>query len=177
MKTKLTLLLALLIILPGCEWLKKASEVTITTDLTANIPIVLGGKSANVNSGIAGPFNGTAILSLNGNPDLKNYLDNIREITLKNLVITIEGLSVGQAITTVTAEILNIGELGTQTNITGNPYSFTPAVNANIYGAAEAMLLDDLAITVVANGNATGEPMAFNVRFNFEAEVVAAAID
>jgi len=84
---------------------------------------------------------------------------------------------VGQAITTVTAEILNIGELGTQTNITGNPYSFTPAVNANIYGAAEAMLLDDLAITVVANGNATGEPMAFNVRFNFEAEVVAAAID
>jgi hypothetical protein len=178
MKTKLTLLFALLLLLPGCEWLKKAGEVTISTNLIVDIPIVVGGsKSANLITEVAAPFNGNAVLSLDDNPDIENYLDKIREITLQSVVITVTGLTAGQAVTSVTVEVSGVGVLGTQTNISSTNNSFTPAVNANIYGAAEQKLLDDQSITVVAYGNATGEPMSFIVTCNFTTDIVAGALD
>ena len=178
MKTKLALLFALLLLLPGCDWLNKATEVTISTNLTCDIPIVIGGsKSAGLISEVAAPFNGSAVLSLDDNPDIADYLDKIREITLQSVVITVNGLTAGQAVTTVTVEISGVGVLGTQTNISSTSNSFTPAVNANVYGAAEQKLLADQSITVTAYGNATGEPMSFTVNCNFTTDVVAGALD
>lgn len=178
MKTKITLFLAAVMLLTGCDLFKDAAEITINTNLTADIPVVVApGKSADlISDATAVSFSGTATLSLADNPDIEDYLEKIREIDLKSVVITVNGLSAGQTINTVTVAVTGSGELGTQTNITSASNSFTPAVNATVYGKAEAALLADQEITITATGNASG-PMAFTVRCNFTTAVVAGALD
>jgi hypothetical protein len=178
MKTKMTLLLAAVMLLTGCNLFKDAAEITISTNLTADIPVIVApGKSADLISDVnAVNFSGTATLSLADNPDIENYLDKIREIDLKSVVITVNGLSAGQAVNSVTVTVAGSGELGTQTNITSASNSFTPAVNATVYSQAEADLLSDHEITVTATGNASGA-MTFTVHLNFTTDVVAGALD
>jgi len=178
MKTKLTLLLAAVMLLPGCDLFKKAAELTITTNLTADIPVIVApGKSADIiTEANAVNFSGTAVLSLADNPDLKDYLEKLREIDLKSVVITVNGLTAGQTISTVTVAVTGSGELGTQTNITYTNNSFTPAVNASVYSKAEAALLANQEITITATGSASGA-MSFAVHLNFTSAIVVGALD
>ena len=178
MKTKITLFLAAVMLLTGCDLFKKAAELTITTNLTADIPVVVAvGKSADLFSEAnAVNFSGSSTLSLAGNPDLEDYLEKIREVDLKSVVITVNGLSAGQIINSITVSVSGSGELGTQTNISSASNSFTPAVNASVYSKAEADLLADQEITVTATGSASG-PMIFTVHLNFTSDVVVGALD
>ena len=177
MKTKVTLFLAAVLLLTGCDLFKDAAEITISTDLTADIPVVVApGKSADLTSEANAGFSGTATLSLADNPDIEDYLEKIREVDLKSVVITVNGLSAGQTIHTVTVAVTGSGELGTQTNITSTSNSFTPEVNTTVYNKAEAALLANKEITVTATGDASG-PMTFTVHLNFTAEVVAGVLD
>ena len=178
MKTKITLVLAAVMLLTGCDLFKDAAEITINTNLTADIPVIVAvGKSADlISEATAVNFSGTAKLSLADNPDIENYLEKIREIDLKSVVITVNGLSAGQTINTITVSVSGSGELGTQTNITSTSNSFTPAVNATVYGNAEKALLADQEISITATGTASG-PMTFTVRCNFTTAVVAGALD
>jgi hypothetical protein len=178
MKTKITLVLAAVMLLTGCDLFKDAAEITINTNLTADIPVIVAvGKSADlISEANAVNFSGTAMLSLADNPDIENYLEKIREIDLKSVVITVNGLSAGQTINTVTVAVSGSGDLGTQTNITSTSNSFTPAVNATVYSNAEKALLADQEITITATGTASG-PMTFTVRCNFTTAVVAGALD
>jgi len=178
MKTKITLFLAAVILLTGCDLFKKAAELTITTDLTADIPVIVAPvKAAGLFSEAAAVnFSGTSTLSLAGNPDLADYLEKIREIDLKSVVITVNGLSSGQIINTITATVAGSGELGTQTNISSASNSFTPAMNASVYNKAEADLLANQEITVTATGTASGA-MSFTVHLNFTSAVVVGALD
>jgi hypothetical protein len=177
MKTKVTLFLAAVLLLTGCDLFKDAAEITISTNLTADIPVIVApGKSADLITDVNAAFSGTAKLSLADNPDIEDYLDKIREVDLKSVVITVNGLTAGQTISTVTVTVTGSGELGTQTNITSANNSFTPAVNATVYSKAEAALLADQEITVTATGNAS-EAMTFTVHLNFTTDVVAGALD
>jgi hypothetical protein len=178
MKTKVALFFAAVILLTGCDLFKDAAEITISTNLTADIPVVVAvGKSADlISEATAVNFSGSATLSLADNPDIEDYLDKIREVDLKSVVITVNGLSAGQTINSVTVSVTGSGELGTQTNITSASNSFTPAVNASVYSQAEADLLADHEITVTATGNASGA-MTFTVHLNFTTDVVAGALD
>jgi hypothetical protein len=178
MKTKITLVLAAVMLLTGCDLFKDAAEITINTNLTADIPVIVAvGKSADlISEANAVNFSGTAMLSLADNPDIENYLEKIREIDLKSVVITVNGLSAGQTVNSITVTVTGSGDLGTQTNITSTSNSFTPAVNATVYGKAEKALLADQEITITATGTASG-PMTFTVRCNFTTAVVAGALD
>ena len=177
MKTKVTLFLAAVLLLTGCDLFKDAAEITISTNLTADIPVVVApGKSADITSEANAGFSGTATLSLADNPDIEDYLEKIREIDLKSVVITVNGLSSGQTINTVTVAVTGSGELGTQTNITSTSNSFTPEVNTTVYNKAEEDLLANKEITVTATGDASG-PMTFTVHLNFTTDVVAGALD
>jgi hypothetical protein len=178
MKTKVALFFAAVILLTGCDLFKDAAEITISTNLTADIPVVVGiGKSADlISEATAVNFSGSATLSLADNPDIEDYLEKIREIDLKSVVITVNGLSAGQTINSITVAVTGSGELGTQTNITSTSNSFTPAVNATVYSKAEAALLANNEITITATGSASG-PMAFTVKCNFTTDVVAGALD
>lgn len=178
MKTKVVLFFAAVILLTGCDLFKDAAEITITTDLTADIPVVVGiEKSADlISEATAVNFSGTATLSLADNSDLEDYLEKIREVDLKSVVITVNGLSAGQTINSITVAVTGSGELGTQTNITSTSNSFTPVVNATVFSKAEAALLANNEITVTATGTASG-PMAFTVHLNFDTAIVAGALD
>jgi len=178
MKTKLTLFLAAIVLLTGCDLFKNAAEITIDTNLTADIPVIVAPEKSSdfISEANAVNFSGTATLSLANNPDIADYLEKIREIDLKSVVITVNGLSSGQTINTVTVAVTGSGELGTQTNITSASNSFTPEVNATVYNNAEAALLANQEITITATGSASG-PMTFTVRCNFTTDVVAGALD
>lgn len=178
MKTKVALFFAAVILLTGCDLFKNAAEITISTNLTADIPVVVvEGKSAElISEATAVNFSGTATLSLADNPDIEEYLEKIREVDLKSVVVTVNGLSAGQTISTVTVTVTGSGELGTQTNITSTSNSFTPVVNASVYNQAEAALLANNEITVTATGSASGA-MTFTVHLNFTTDIVAGALD
>jgi hypothetical protein len=178
MKTKVALFFAAVILLTGCDLFKDAAEITISTNLTADIPVIVApGKSADlISEATAVNFSGSATLSLADNPDIEDYLEKIREIDLKSVVITVNGLSAGQTINSITVAVTGSGELGTQTNITSTSNSFTPVVNATVYSKAEAALLANNEITITATGSASG-PMAFTVKCNFTTDVVAGALD
>lgn len=178
MKTKVALFFAAVILLTGCDLFKDAAEITIATNLTADIPVVVAvGKSADlISEANAVNFSGSATLSLADNPDIEDYLAKIREVDLKSVVITVNGLSAGQTINSITVAVTGSGDLGTQTNITSTNNFFTPTVNATVYSQAEADLLEDHEITVTATGNASGA-MTFTVHLNFTADIVAGALD
>ena len=177
MKTKVTLFLAAVLLLTGCDLFKDAATITIPTDLTVDVPVVaIEKKSADLVSDVnAIDFSGSATLSLADNPDIADYLEKIREVTLEKVVITVNELG-SATVNTITASVANVGTLGTQTNVTSTNNSFTPTVDQSVYDAAEARLLDDKQITVTVTGNVSG-PVTFTVHFNFTSEIVAGVLD
>jgi len=178
MKTKVSLILAAVLLFAGCNLLKDAAEVTISTELTADIPVVVAGKkSVEVTAGLSAlDFSKTQDLSLSSNADIEPYLDKIREIDLKSLVITVNGLGASQTINSVSLDVAGVGNIFTQTNITATNNSFTPVIAAGKLDQVAAKLLSDLKITLTVSGNASG-PMTFTVSLNFEADIIAGALD
>ncbi len=178
MKTKLTLLLAAILLLPGCDWLKKQIDLTIPTDLTLDIPVtVVGTKSLDLTAEIAAlNFSQSKDLDLADNNDIANYVDQIKAVELKSVVITVNGLLSGQTITTMSLDVTGVGTLCTQTNITSSSNSFTPAVDQSKLDQAAKKLESDKKITCTVSGTVSG-PMVFAVHLSFDASIVATPLD
>ena len=96
MKTKAILIFTLIPVFAGCDLIKDASKATISTELTANVPIEVvssGKKSVNQTEIInVIDFTKTQDLTLASNPDIEPYLSKIDEINLNSLIITVTGL-------------------------------------------------------------------------------------
>ena len=178
MKTKLSLLLAILVLLPGCDWFKNATEVTIPTSLTLDIPVVMMVKKATT----ADPkvaiydFSASGDLALADNEDVAPYLEKIRKINLNSLVVTVNGLGATQTINTISLAVDGVGTISTQTGITAANNSFTPVIDGTLLTAAETKFKTDRKITVTVTGN-TNQATSFSVNLDFDAEIVAGALD
>jgi hypothetical protein len=179
MKTKLLLFFSLPFLFTGCDLIKDATEVTIDTNLTANIPVVVtapGKKSVDQSEALlAISFTKTQDLALSSNEDIEPYLDKIEEINLNGLVITVTGLTTGQTINSISLDVTGVGNIFTQTNITMSTNSFTPVIAAGKLDQVAAKLSTDRKITLTVSGNASG-PMTFNVGCNFDATIIAQAL-
>jgi len=170
MKTRLFLTLTLIVALTGCELIKDKATIPISTQLKADVPLVIvtpGAKSVN-----AIVFNKSQTLSLADNSDIKPYLEKIKEIDLNSLVVTVTGLTGDQTINSVALEVAGVGNVFTQTNITSAYNSFTPSITAGILDQVAAKLITDRQITLTLSGNASG-PMSITVSLNFGIDVVA----
>ena len=175
MKTRVILFLSLILVLAGCDLLKKASEVTITTELTAAVPIeVVAGKKSVDLTGVLNAivFTKTQDLTLASNADIEPYLAKIKEINLNSLVVTITGLGTGQTINSVSLEVTGVGNIFTQTNITMTNNSFTPVIATGKLDQVATKLSSDKKITLTVSGNVSGA-MTFTVSLNFDTDVVA----
>lgn len=175
MKTKLISSLFLIVMLAGCELIKDANTIDIPTDLTADIPVVVTGvkKSAEVAGAVAAiSFTKTQDLTLASNADIEPYLSKIKSISLNSLVVTINGLSAGQTINSVSLDVAGVGNVFTQTNITMSNNSFTPSLASGILGQVATKLTSDKKITLTVSGNVSG-PMTFTVSLNFETVLTA----
>lgn len=174
MKTRLILALTLIVALTGCELIKDKATVPISTQLKADIPLVIvtpvTAKSANQETAIV--FNKSQDLSLSGNTDIKPYVDKIKEVDLTTLVVTVTGLTAGQTINSVALDVTGVGNVFTQTNITSTNNTFTPTLTAGILDLVSAKLLKDKLVTLTLSGNASG-PMNITVSLNFGVDVVA----
>lgn len=177
MKTRLVLALTLIIALTGCEMIKDKATVPISTQLKADVPIVIvtpgaakSGNQAGAESAIV--FSKSQDLSLSDNTDIKPYLDKIKEVDLTTLAVTITGLSAGQTINSVALDVTGVGNVFTQTNITSTNNTFTPTLTTGILDLVSAKLLKDKLVTLTLSGNASG-PMTITVSLNFGVEVVA----
>lgn len=174
MKKLMTLLLASVLLLAGCSLIKDAAEVTISTDLTTTIPVVVTVKKSVNAPSIA--FSKSQDLNLADNDEIEPYLEKIREIKLKSLVVTVNGMSSGQAINTISLDVTGVGNICTQTNITSSSNVFTPVITAAVLEQVGAKLKSDKKITITVHGDASG-PMAFTAILVFDADIVAGALD
>ena len=176
MKTKLTVLLASVILFAGCEMLKKATMIDITTDLTADIPVAVvqtPAKSAGLDASVAAiSFSKTHVLDLADNNDIEPYLEKIENIDLKTLVVTVNGLGAEQAINSVSLNVEGVGNVFTQTDITMTNNSFTPVIASGVLDQVASKLTNDKKITLTVAGEVSG-PMTFTVSLNFETVLTA----
>src|SRR5512133_2073341 len=98
MKKIMTLLLASALMMTGCSLIKDAAEVTISTDLTSVIPVVVTVTKSVDAQATAIAFTKSQDLKLEDNADIEPYLEKIREINMNSLVVTVTGLTAGQVI-------------------------------------------------------------------------------
>ncbi len=175
MKTKMFYFLVLIALLSGCDLIKDATTVNITTDLKTDIPVVVSAatKSIDQTGGVnALDFTKSQDLTLANNADIEPYLSKIKELDLNSLVVTITGLSAGQTINSILLDVAGVGNIFTQTSITMTNNSFTPVIAAGKLDQVAAKLSSDKKITLTVLGNVSG-PMIFTVSLNFDAAVVA----
>jgi len=179
MKAKLIYFFAFIPLLAGCSLLKDATDVTISTDLEAYIPVVVSsaGKKSIEQTGVVNEigFTKTQDLTLASNADIEPYLSNIKEINLNSLVVTVTGLNADQTINSLSLDVTGVGNLFTQTNITMTNNSFTPVISATILDQAATKLLNDKEITLTVSGSASGA-MTFTVGLILDADIVANAL-
>lgn len=178
MKIKAVIMLAILVALGGCDWIKDLSKVELETDIIVNVPVTsVGKKSAEAVAAAEDvSFTGSAVLSLDENDDISPYLEKLREIDLQTVTVTINGLVPGQTITGVSLSVTGVGTICTQANITSANSTFTPQIDEAKLQQAGQKLKDDLSITVVVSGTST-TPIANIVNIIFGARVTAGALD
>jgi hypothetical protein len=180
MKNRMIYLLTLIPLLGACSLIEDAATVTISTDLKADIPVVVAGtgtKSAEQSGALAAvTFTKSQDLNLGSNADVEPYLDKIKDINLNSLLVTITGLSAGQTINSVALDVAGVGNIFTQTNITMTNNSFTPAITAAILDQVAAKLLAERKITLTVSGNASG-PMTFTTTLNFDTDIIAGVLN
>ncbi len=178
MKIKAVILLAILVTLGGCDWIRSLGDVEFDTDLTVNVPVASVGKKS-AGTGAASQdvsFTGSALLSLDENEDISPYLEKLREIDLQDVTVTINGLATGQTISSIILSVNGIGTIATHANITSTTGSFVPQIDAAKLLDAGEKLVEDLSITVTVNGTST-TPIANIVNIVFGAKVTAGALD
>lgn len=171
MKKIYLIIIPMTILLTGCEWIGGLFSKDIGTDLTVTIPVdATAEKSALEATAVS--FSASETLSLEDNRDLEDYLDNIKNIDLKSLVVTVNGLGPAQVLNTISIEAEGVGVMATYSNITAEANSFTPDVDKKKLTAAADKLLTDKKLTFTVNGTISG-PLAFFVRLTFDAVIKA----
>lgn len=178
MKTKLLALFILLVAITGCDKIKEEATVSVSTQLTSSIPVVVTGTSGSLKSTekTAIVFSKSQELSLSGNTDLSKYINKLKEIDLRSLVVTVNGLTAGQEIQSIALDVTGVGNIFTQSNITMANNSFTPTIAAGKLAQVATKLLADKKITLTVAGSVSG-PMSFTVGLNFDTRVIAYILD
>jgi type IV pilus biogenesis protein CpaD/CtpE len=171
MKTKMLSFIAVTALMAGCSLFEKANTIDISTDLTADIPVVVPGvkKSSEV---AAISFTKTQDLSLSGNTDIEPYLSKIKDIALNSLMVTVNGLSADQTINSISLDVQGVGTVFTQSNITMVNNNFTPMISPGLLDQVAAKLTSDKKITLTVSGNVSGA-MTFTVSLDFETVLTA----
>jgi hypothetical protein len=174
MKATLTLLFASLLLLGGCQ---KAGEITISTDLSTEIYVAaVPPKSSDLTTVADGfSFTKSQDLLLADNSDIEPYLDKIREIDLKSLMVFVY-IYEGITINSISLDVQGIGTLCTKTNISSLNNSFTPDVDVSKLKAAAAKLKADRKITITVSGDVS-VPNSFTVEVIFDTDVTAGVLD
>jgi len=171
MKTKMIFFFSLITLISGCDLFKDANTIDISTDLTANIPVVAAARKSSLEIN-AVSFTKTQDLSLASNTDIEPYLSKIESINLNSLLVTVNGLTGSQTINSVSLDVAGVGNIFTQTNITMSNNSFTPVIAAGVLNQVATKLTSDKKITLTVSGNASG-PMTFTVSLNFDTVLTA----
>lgn len=178
MKTKMTLILATVILFAGCSLIKDSAEVTIPAELSTVITVVVAPQKSvdNIAEANALGFSKTQVLSLADDANIEPYLEKIRKVDILSVNVTINGLVAGQTINSISLDVTGVGTVCTQTNITSTNNSFLAVVSSAILDQIGAKFKSDKMITITVYGNVSG-PMTFTVTPYFEVEVIAGALD
>jgi len=178
MKIKMTGFFAPLLLLAGCGLIEDAAEVTIDAQLSTTMQVTASGsKSAEITAVTnAVNFSKSQVLYLKDNTDLEPYLNKIREVEIKSVLVDIYGLNEGEVVTTLSLDVEGVGTIGTLTNVTSMNIAYTPVIDQAKLVLAGKKLKNDKKITLVVHGVANG-PLSFNINLLFPVNVVAGALD
>ncbi len=179
MRTKMKFFFATLLLLAGCSLIKDAAEVTISAQLSTTMQItVSGSKSAEITAETnALNFSKSQVLYLKDNTELEPYLDKIREVEIKSVMVDIYGLNEGQVVTNLSLDVDGVGTIATITgDVTNMNAAYPPVIDQAKLVSAGKTLKKDKKITLVVHGAANG-PLSFNINLAFPVDVVAGALD
>jgi hypothetical protein len=178
MKTKITMFLASVFLITGCQAIKDAAEVDFSTQLTANMAITVAGSKSVEITPVANAlsFSKSQALDLKDNSEIFPYLEKIREIDITSIMVDIYGINEGQSISTLALDVEGVGTIATITNITPYMNAYPPVIDQVKLGQAAKKLAKELKIMLVVHGEANG-PMSFNINMVFPVDVVAGALD
>jgi len=171
MRQRLLFIFAALLLIAGCEKIKDATTIKVDTSFDVDFPVT----AAEVKTIQAGAFNVTESITLADNADLEAYLSKIDDITLSNLEITVNGLSEGQVINTVSLDAGGLGNVLTLTNISSSNNSFTPEVSSTLLNQMGDKLRDEGTLTLTVSGSTSGA-MTFVISCNIDARVEVATL-
>jgi len=169
-------LLTIIPLFTACSAIEDAATITISTDLKADIPVVVVSSPAKSGDQVlainAIDFSKSQNLMLSSNTDIEPYLDKIKDVNLNSLAVTVTGIVEGQTINTVALDVTGVGNIFTQTDITMTNNSFTPTISAEMLDQVAAKLMSERMITLTLSGNVSG-PMTFTVSLNFDTDIIA----
>lgn len=171
MRQRLLFIFAALLLIAGCEKIKDATTIKVDTSFDVDFPVT----AAEVKTIQAGAFNVTESITLADNADLEAYLSKIDDITLSNLEITVNGLSEGQVINTVSLDAGGLGNVLTLTNISSSNNTFTPEVSSTLLNQMGDKLRDEGTLTLTVSGSTSGA-MTFVISCNIDARVEVATL-
>jgi hypothetical protein len=166
MKQRLPFLFAALLLITGCEKIKDATTIKVDTSFDVDFPVT----AAEVKTTQAGAFNVTESITLADNPDLESYLSKIDDITLSNLEITVNGLTEGQVINSVSLDAAGLGNVLTLTNISSANNTFHPEVSSTLLNQMGDKLRDEGSLTLTVSGSTSGA-MTFVISCTMDAKV------
>ena len=175
--TKLIIVFFLLLSLMGCDKLRELATITINTRLETEFPIVVNESGINLPGALNAnnapiQFSVTEVLKIEENFDLEPYIKKIKGIDLEKLEVTVLGLTQGQAINSVSLDILGIGNIVTLTNITMTNNKYTPDIPDELFDRVASKLLSDKQITATVSGN-TSSPISITLEVAIDAKVLA----
>jgi hypothetical protein len=177
MKIKSILYLALIFSFFGCEQIKEAATISISTKFSTDFPVLITAQNSSSTSSMVVSeasiiFSETREINLQNNFDVEPYLQKIKTINLSEVVVTVTGLTQGQTINTVTLSVAGIGNIITKTNIDMINNTFTPDIPNALLDQVAAKFKSERKISCTVSGTASG-PMAFNVGLDIDARVIA----
>ena len=170
MKTKISLLLLVLITSFSCSELDKLTEFNVTEDFSTSV-----GVSIADNAGLEASVNESSTIDIAENEDIKDNLDLIESVTINALTYEISNFSGTDGATITEASIsfgdisisvadINLGEADTNNTV------FTISDSDKIGNIAN-VLKSNNQLTVTVTGTISSTPASFDVVVNLDATV------
>jgi len=170
---------SLILLTSSCDKIKELLTVSISTTIEGNIPLH-GNIPLNSNLEITKVsvinYDINHDISIVDNPDIKPYLNKIKEINIQSVQITFEGLQPEQAIDFISIDAIGVGTLISLTNVTMSNNQFSPIVSNELLKSVSNKLLNNNSITINLKGGANSA-INVNVELKMNVNIKAQALD
>jgi len=161
----------------SCEKIKDATTVDFDTNVELEVPVSIQQNNAKaLKSAASYPFSESGTASLRDNPEIKDYLNLIKSIEIKSVVIKFSNLQPSEIIETISVSATGVGTLATIKNVTSANSTHTPAIDNAKLNQLAGQLKSSKSVTLTVSGSTNSAPMTFYINTDFKIHVEASPL-